>query len=192
MLPWKFSTTGSTKLKASVTVMSGRSAASRATVARTPSATAVSPAPRERTISKPTTGWPFSSAVLRCSATVSPTVATWSRRMRLPSLSAISMRASSAALCTVAMVRTLCSMPPTVARPPEASCCTARSWREMSAAVAFSASSLAGSSSTRTSRATPPTRATEPTPRTASMALVMSLSTNQDSASSSMRLDETV
>jgi len=159
---------------------------------RTPSATSVSPAPRLRTISKPTTGLPLSSAPLRRSATVSLTVATWSRRMRRPSLSAISSRASSAALCTVAMVRTLCSMPPTSVRPPAASCCTARSWREMSAAEAFSASSRAGSTSTCTSRVTPPTRATLPTPRTASIDLVTWLSTNQLSASSSMRVLATV
>ena len=55
-------------------------------------------------------------------------------------------------------MRTDCSAPPTSVRPPDASCCTWRSWREMSAAVAFSACSRAGSSSTRTSRVTPPTR----------------------------------
>ena len=192
MLPWKFSTTGSTKLKASVTVTSGCAARSFSSAARTPSATSVSPAPRLRTISNPTTGLPFRSAPLRCSATVSVTVATWSRRIRRPSDRATSSRPSSAALCTVAMVRTLCSMPPTSLRPPAASCCTARSWREMSAAVAPSANSRPGSSSTRTSRLTPPTRATEPTPRTASMALVTWLSTNQLKASSSMRVLATV
>ncbi len=62
----------------------------------------------------------------------------------------------------------------------------------MSAAVAFSASSLAGSISTRTSRVTPPTRATAPTPRTDSIAFVTWLSTNHDSASSSMRVEDTV
>ena len=102
------------------------------------------------------------------------------------------MRASSSADCTVAMVRTDCSAPPRSVRPPEASCCTWRSWREMSAAVAFSACSCSGSSSTRTSRVTPPTRATAPTPRTPSMALVTVLSTNQLKASSSMRLEATV
>jgi multidrug efflux pump subunit AcrB len=95
-------------------------------------------------------------------------------------------------LRTVAMVRTLCSAPPRSVRPPGASCCTARSWRETSLAVRFSASSRAGSSSTRTSRVAPPTRETAPTPRTASIALVTVLSTNQDSASSSMRLEATV
>ena len=192
MLPWKFSITGSTKLKASVTSTSGCSARSLVSAARTPSATSVSPAPLERTISKPTTGLPFSKAPLRCSATVSVTVPNWSRRTRWPPLSATSRRPSSAALFTVAMVRTLCSMPPMSLRPPEASCCTARSWRETSAAVAFSANRRAGSSSTRTSRATPPTRATEPTPRTASRALVTWLSTNQLNASSSMRGEDTV
>jgi hypothetical protein len=39
---------------------------------------------------------------------------------------------------------------------------------------------------------TPPTRDTAPTPRTLSMALVTVLSTNQLSASSSMRLEATV
>ena len=73
--------------------------------------------------------------------------------------------AISAADCTVPMVRTDCSTPPMSARPPEASCWIWRSCREMSAAVALSASRRSGSSSTRTSRDTPPTRATAPTPR---------------------------
>jgi hypothetical protein len=120
------------------------------------------------------------------------TVATWSRRTRRPSESTMSIAASSSADCTVAMVRTDCSMPPTSARPPEASCWMRRNWREMSAAVALSASRRAGSSSTRISRVTPPTRATAPTPRTASMALVTVLSTNQESASSSIRCEATV
>jgi hypothetical protein len=78
------------------------------------------------------------------------------------------------------------------ARPPEASPCTWRNWRETSAAVMPNASMRSGSSSTRTSRSTPPTRATAPTPRTASMRRVTVLSTNQDRASSSMRLEATV
>ena len=105
---------------------------------------------------------------------------------------ATSSAASSSADWTVAMVRTDCSAPPRSARPPEASCCTWRSWREMSAAVAFSACSFNGSSSTRTSRVTPPTRATAPTPRTPSMALVTVLSTNQLRASSSILVEATV
>jgi hypothetical protein len=90
------------------------------------------------------------------------------------------------------MVRTDCSMPPTSARPPEASCCTARNWRETSAAVMPSDSSRAGSSSTRSSRLTPPTRETAPTPGTLSSAFVTSLSTNQLSCSSSSRSLDTV
>ena len=62
----------------------------------------------------------------------------------------------------------------------------------MSAADAFSACRSKGSSSTRTSRVTPPTRATAPTPRTLSIVLVTVLSTNQLSASSSMRVLDTV
>ena len=62
------------------------------------------------------------------------------------------------AVCTVATVRTDCSMPPISVRPPEASCWICRNWREMSAAVTLSASMRAGSSSTRISRSTPPTR----------------------------------
>ena len=104
----------------------------------------------------------------------------------------MSIRASSSADCTVASVRTDCSAPPTSARPPEASCCIWRSWREMSAAVALSASIGAGSSSTRTSRSTPPTRLTAPTPRTESRRLPTVLSTNHDSASSSIRVEATV
>jgi hypothetical protein len=99
---------------------------------------------------------------------------------------------SSCAEATVAIVRTDCSAPPTSMRPPEASCCTWRSSREISAAVTPSASSLAGSSSTRTSRVTPPTRDTPPTPRTASSVFVTWLSMNHDSASSSRRVDATV
>ena len=173
-------------------VMSGCAALSVSSCLRTPEATSVSPAPRVRTISKPTTRLPLSSAAERCSATVSRTVATWSRRMWRPSLSATSMRASSRADCTVPMVRTDCSAPPTSVRPPEASRCVCRSWREMSAAVASSACRRAGSSSTQTCRVTPPTRLTEPTPRTASRLRVTWSSTNQDSASSSMRLEATV
>ena len=112
--------------------------------------------------------------------------------MRRPSLSAISICASSAADCTVAIVRTDCSAPPTSVRPPDDSRCVWRSCREMSAAVALSASRRAGSSSTRTSRVAPPTRVTAPTPRTASSARVTVSSTNHDSASSSIRLDATV
>ena len=192
MLPSKFSTVGSTKLKASVMTMSGCSARRVWSLARTPSATSVSPAPRLRWISKATAGLPLISAPLRTSATVSVTVAIWSRRTRRPSGMASCRRANCSALCTVAMVRTLCSMPPTSARPPGASVCTARNWRLTSAALMPRASSLAGSSSTRTSRATPPTRLTAPTPRTASMDFLTSLSTNQDSASSSIRLEATV
>ena len=190
--PSKFSITGSTKLNASVISTSGCAARSSARPMRTPSATSTSPAPRARVISKPTTGLPLSSAVERCSATVSDTRATWSRRMRRPSASAISSAPSSAAVCTVAMVRTDCSTPPRSVRPPEASCCTSRRRREISAAVTLSAIRRDGSSSTCTSRVTPPTRLTAPTPRTASMRLVTSLSTNQDSAGASMRDDATV
>ncbi len=112
--------------------------------------------------------------------------------MRRPSPRLISICASSAAVCTVAIVRTDCSAPPTSVRPPELSRWVWRSWREMSAAVAWSASRRAGSSSTRTSRVAPPTRVTAPTPRTASSVRVTVSSTNQDSASSSNRLDATV
>ena len=44
----------------------------------------------------------------------------------------------------------------------------------------------------RISRVTPPTRATAPTPRTLSSALLIVLSTNHDSASSSMRVEAMV
>ena len=50
----------------------------------------------------------------------------------------------------------------------------------------------AGSSSTRISRSTPPTRATDLTPRTESIRFAIPLSTNQESASSSIRGDATV
>jgi len=102
------------------------------------------------------------------------------------------MARSSSADCTVAMVRTDCSAPPTSVRPPAASRCVCLSWREMSAALVLSACSRSGSSSTRTSRDTPPTRDTAPTPLTLSSARETWLSTNQDSASSSMREAATV
>ena len=54
-------------------LMSGCAALSLASAARTPSVTSISLAPRERTISKPTTGLPSSSAAERLSATVSLT-----------------------------------------------------------------------------------------------------------------------
>ena len=92
----------------------------------------------------------------------------------------------------MAIVRTDCSPPPTSVRPPEASCWICRNCRETSAAVALRASMRAGSSSMRISRVTPPTRATAPTPRTDSIALATVLSTNHDSASSSMRDEATV
>ena len=59
----------------------------------------------------------------RVSATVSCTVATWSRRTWRPSLNVTTIAASSSADCTVAIVRTDCSAPPTSVRPPAASCC---------------------------------------------------------------------
>jgi hypothetical protein len=111
-----------------------------------------------RVISKPTTGRPFEQRAERCSPTVSSTFATWSRRTRRPSPSVISIRASSSADCTVAIVRTDCSAPPTSVRPPDASCWIWRSWREMSAAVAFSACSRPGRARRALSRVTPPTR----------------------------------
>jgi hypothetical protein len=111
-------------LKASVISMSPWRAFSSASAACTPSSTSTSPAPSARTTSKATTGLPFRKAPLRRSPTVSLTVATWSRRRWRPSASGMSSAASSAADCTVAMVRTDCSAPPSWARPPAASCCT--------------------------------------------------------------------
>ena len=165
----------------------------RAARARTPSATSTSPAPRLRTISKPTTGLPLSSAAERCSATVSLT-------------------GGELVEAHAAAVGERDVHPPPVPRPtaPWRSCApTARRRRHRrgrprlpagSAAAGArcrppwrcSASRRAGSSSTRISRSTPPTRATAPTPRTLSMRLVTVLSTNHDSASSSMRVEATV
>jgi hypothetical protein len=118
---------------------------------------------------------------------VSVTVATWSRRTRRPSSSGISRRPISAAVPTVPIVRIDCSVPPMPALPPDDSCCTCRTRREISAAVTLSACRRVGSSSTRISRATPPTLATLPTPGTVNSERVTSLSTNQDRASSSIR-----
>ena len=159
---------------------------------RTPRATPTSLSPRAFVTSKPTTGRPSSSAAERRSPIVSLTFASWSRRTRRPPAREISIAASSSAERTVASVRTACSPPPRSMRPPDSSRCNWRSPRDTSAAVASRAVSRAGSSSTRTSRATPPTLATPPTPRTASRAFEASFSTNQDSASSSMRDDATV
>ncbi|EWS62495.1 hypothetical protein Y695_04277 [Hydrogenophaga sp. T4] len=62
----------------------------------------------------------------------------------------------------------------------------------MSAAVAPSDCSFSGSSRICTSRFTPPTRLTAPTPFTESNSLVMSFSTNQEMASSSILSELTV
>ena len=180
------SSTGATKLKASVSSMSGCWALSSASAVCTAAPTATSLSPLLRATSKPTTDLPFSSAAERGSAVVSVTRATWSSRIRRPSLSASWSWASSGAERTVASVRTGCSPPPTSVRPPALSSCTWRNWREMSAAVAPRACRRNGSRATRTSRVTPPTRVTAPTPRTANNLRVISLSTNQDSASSSI------
>ncbi len=117
---------------------------------------------------------------------VSSTVAIWSSRMRgrrtatvpaPPAPRPTSTRTACAAAAGCHRCRP---------RPPALSICTLASWREMSAAVAPSACSLSGSSRICTSRSTPPTRLTAPTPRTDSSSLATSLSTNQDSASSSI------
>jgi hypothetical protein len=150
-------------------LMSGCSAFSFSSVARTVGHFDFAGA-RLRVISKPTTGLPLSSAAERCSATVSLTVATWSRRSagrrkaRCPS-PPVRRPTARWRWCAPIVRCRRCR------RPPEASCWICRNWREMSAAVALSASRRAGSSSTRTSRVTPPTRATAPTPRTLSMRL---------------------
>ena len=186
------SATGCTKLKASVSVMSGWSAFSCASTFCTCAPTSTSLAPRLRATSKPTTGLPLSKAAARRSATVSVTVATWSSRMRWPLASESCSAPSSAADLTVASVRTGCSLPPRSARPPALSACTWRSWREMSAALAPSDWSLFASSATRTSRCTPPTRLTAPTPGTVSRRRAMVSSTNHDRPSSSSWVDCTV
>ena len=192
MEPSYSSCTGSTKLKASVTSSPGWASRSSARATFTAAPTSTSLAPLLRATSKPTTGLPLSSARARGSAMVSVTVATWSSRRWRPSERARVRPASSWAVCTVASVRTGCSLPPRSVRPPALSVCTSRSWRDTSAAVAPSACSLSGSSATCTCRSTPPTRFTAPTPGTVSSFLATSLSTNHDSASSSMRGEATV
>ncbi len=181
------SSTGATKLNASVISRSGCCAFISASAFCTAAPTTTSLSPLLRDTSKPTTGLPFSRAAERGSAMVSVTVATSSSRMRRPSGKGSSSRPSSSAELTVASVRIGCSPPPISARPPAASVCTFRNWREISAAVVPSACNRPGSSVTCTSRVTPPTRLTAPTPRTVSSLRVMSLSTNQDKASLSMR-----
>ena len=165
--------TGSTKLKASVSSMSGCAAlAARRAPARTPSPTSTSLAPRLRATSKPTTGLPSSSAAARGSATVSLTL----RHLVEPDAAAVRQRDLHARQLVRPTARWRACAPTARRRRrrcgrPTLSCCTWRSWREMSAAVAPSACSRAGSSSTRTSRVTPPTRVTAPTPRTAEQRL---------------------
>ena len=192
MEPSYSSCTGCTKLKASVISRSGCCARISCRAACTAAPTSTSLAPLLRATSKPTTGLPLSSASARGSAMVSVTVATWSSRTWRPSDRASVRPASSCADCTVASVRTGCSLPPRSVRPPALSVCTSRSWRDTSAAVAPRDCSLTGSSATCTSRCTPPTRLTAPTPRTVSSFLATASSTNQDSASSSMRADAMV
>jgi hypothetical protein len=186
--PWKFSATGCALSITGVSTTSGWAACSWPTAARTPRATSTSPAPLVRKISNPTTGRPSWVATERGSATVSSTVATWSSRMWRPSASGMSRRASSAAVFTVAMVRTDCSAPLTSPRPPGASCCTSRSRRDTSSAATRRAAILSASSSIRTSRLTPPMRFTAPTPGTLSSRLATVLSTNQLRAWSSRRV----
>ena len=178
--------TGSTKLKASVIVMSGCSALSSSSAARTPSATSTSPAPRVRTISKPTTGLPSSSAAERCSATVSLT------RRDLVKADAAAVgerdlqRAKLGRGCTVAIVRTDCSAPPRSARPPDGSCCTGaagarcrRRWRR-------ARTSAPGRARRALRASTPPTRVDRADAGHGEQRLGRpSSSTNHDSASSS-------
>ena len=192
MEPSYSSWTGVTKLKDSVICRSACWALSSSRARWTPAATSSSLAPRLRATSKPTTGWPSSRAAERRSAMVSVTEATSDSRMGRPSLRTSRRLASSSAVPTVARVRTGCSESPMSVRPPELSRCTWRSWREMSAAEAPRAWSRWGSSAMRISRVTPPTRLTAPTPGTFSSLRATSLSTSQDSASSSMLLARTV
>ena len=159
---------------------------------RTKRPTATSLSPLLRTTSKPTTGTPSKVAAERASAKVSLTVATWSKRTRPPRDVASSIWPTSCAVLTVAKVRTGCSPTPKSMRPPEPSCCTCLSWRETSAAVMPNDCKRFTSRATRTSRVTPPTRLTAPTPRSDKSLRVMSLSTNQDRASSSIRDERTV
>ncbi len=70
---WNSSSTGLTKLKASVKTRSGEARCKSARAACTAAPISTSLAPRLRVISNPTTGWPFSSARMRGSATVSLT-----------------------------------------------------------------------------------------------------------------------
>ena len=184
--PMYSSCAGVTKSKASVSSMSGCCSLSSSRAFCTAAPTATSLSPRLRTTSKPITGTPSSRAAERGSATVSLTRATSLRRMRRPSASESSINATSAALRTVPRVRTGCSDTPRSVRPPAASVCTMRNWRDTSATVAPSACNLSGSMATSTSRFTPPTRFTAPTPRTEISLRAISWSTNQLSASSSI------
>ena len=88
---------------------------------------------------------------------------------------------------TVAMVRTDCSAPPSSARPPGCFLLhLAQLARDFGGGGTQRQQSDAGSSSTRTSRLTPPTRPPRPRPSPPACFLLTWLSTNQDSASSSM------
>ena len=185
MEPSKFSCTGRALSITCESSTCGCAACISATAARAPCATSNSPAPLVRKTSKPTTVLPFIVASERGSLTVSLTLATWPKRTLRPSAKGISRSARSSAVCTVAMVRTDCSAPPTSPRPPGASCCTDLSRRETSSADTRKAAIWSGCNSTRTSRLTPPTRLTAPTPRTSRSRLEAVLSTNQLTASAS-------
>ena len=185
MLPSKLSCTGRALSTTRRISNSGWSRCACAITAAMACATSTSLAPLERNTSRPMVCWPSTSAMARCSATVSRTSATSPRRTLRPCASGMRSSASSAALRAADSVRTVCSPEPTSVRPLGGSCCTWLSWRETSAAVTPSACMRSGCSSSCTSRCTPPMRLTAPTPLTPSMRLLSVLSTYQLSCSSS-------
>ena len=139
------SLTGCTKLKASVNMTSGCFCLISANTFCTPSPTSISLAPLLRAISMPTTGLPSKNAAERGSAKLSFTAATWFKTILRPSDKLTSILAMSSAEPTVAKVRTGCSLPPILVRPPAASSWVRFNWREISATVASNACSFAGS-----------------------------------------------
>jgi hypothetical protein len=168
----------------SVNCTRGSLTCSSVTAARTASPTFTSLDPSVRRTARPTTGWP--SRVVACvgSAKASRTSAIVDSRTERPSGSAMGKAARSPAVLTVPSVRTDCSPPPRVVRPPGCSCWMRASCSESEAGLTPTPCTASARRSTRTSRVTPPTRRTAPTPGTPKSRLFTVSSMNQLSSSS--------
>ena len=167
------------------------SASSFSITAATPFSTVISLASLTLLTWKPTTGRPLSSAKERTSAEPSPTSATSeSRTERPPPVGIVRLRICST-VTAAPRIRSVCSRPPTVTRPPGASrLATAKAWLTLSA-VRPCAARRSGSTMTLISRSTPPTRLTCATPGAACSARAMVSSMNHDSSCVDMAGAET-